>query len=69
MSEQKTHFMRGLLVLLVLGVPCAVAGVLAALGFLELSAELQKVAAIENDRVGRQHMLIKSGLEDDYDFS
>ena len=34
MSEQKTHFMRGLLVLLVLGVPCAVAGVLAALAFL-----------------------------------
>ncbi|GFZ77029.1 hypothetical protein GCM10011403_20080 [Pseudohongiella nitratireducens] len=43
--------------------------VLAALGFLELSAELQKVAAIENDRVGRQRMLIKLGLEDDYDFS
>ena len=43
--------------------------VLAVLSFLELSAELQKVAAIENDRVGRQRMIIKSGLEDDYDFS
>ncbi len=34
MSEQKTHFMRGLLVLLVLGVPCAVAGALAVLAML-----------------------------------
>ena len=31
MGEQKTHFMRGLVVLLVLGVPCVVAGILAAL--------------------------------------
>lgn len=43
--------------------------ILAVLSFLELSAELQKVAAIENDRVGRQRVLIKLGLEDDYDFS
>ncbi len=34
MNGQRTHFIRGLLVLLVLGVPCAVAGVLAALAFL-----------------------------------
>jgi hypothetical protein len=34
MSEQKTHFMRGLLILLVLGVPCAVAGALAVLAML-----------------------------------
>lgn len=34
MSEHKTHFMRGVLVLLVLGVPCAVAGALAVLAML-----------------------------------
>ena len=34
MGEQKTHFMRGLLILLVLGVPCAVAGALAVLAML-----------------------------------
>ena len=31
MNGQKTHFMRGLLVLLVLGAPCVVAGTLAVL--------------------------------------
>ena len=34
MNGQRTHFIRGLLVLLVLGVPCAVAGALAVLAML-----------------------------------
>ena len=34
MNEQKTHFMRGLVVLLVLGAPCVIASAMAALAFL-----------------------------------
>ena len=34
MNGQRTHFIRGLLILLVLGVPCAVAGALAVLAML-----------------------------------
>lgn len=43
--------------------------VLAALSVLKLSTELQKVAALENDRLGRHLMLMKSAIEGDYDFS
>lgn len=46
----------------------SIGAILAVLSFLELSAELKNVASIDNDRVGRQLMLIKSGLEDNYDF-
>ena len=34
MNEQKTHLIRGLVVLLVLGAPCLIASALAALAFL-----------------------------------
>ena len=36
MGEQKTHLLRGLLVLLVLGVPCVVAGILTVLTVFDL---------------------------------
>lgn len=42
--------------------------VLAALSVLKLSTELQKVASLENDSLGRHLMIIKSGIEGDYDF-